>query len=374
MSRFKEGLQDVVAATSSICWIDGQKGVLSYRGIDIHDLAEHSTFEEVCYLLWFGRLPRQTDLDEVTAVMGRSRALPEPVLQLLKSLPPDAPPMDVLRTAVSALSHYDPDAGANDKAANLRKTYRLTGQIASIVATADRIRNGQEPVSPDSGLSHAANFVYMLTGKKPDATAERALDVALILHADHEFNASTFAARVTVATLTDIHSAITAAIGTLKGPLHGGANQDVMRMLIDIGETERAETYIKEALARKRKISGFGHRVYRTEDPRATHLRRMSRDLSESSGTRKWFETSRVIEEVVKREKNINANVDFYSATVYYNLGIPVDLFTPLFAVSRISGWAAHVLEQLDNNRLIRPRADYTGPAHPAPYIPMNER
>ena len=374
MSRFKEGLQDVVAATSSICWIDGQKGVLSYRGIDIHDLAEHSTFEEVCYLLWFGRLPKQTDLDEMTTVMGRSRALPEPVLQLLKSLPPDAAPMDVLRTAVSMLSHYDPDAGANDNAANLRKTYRLTGQIASIVAAADRIRNGQEPVCPDSGLSHAANFVYMLTGKKPDATAERALDVALILHADHEFNASTFAARVTVATLTDIHSAITAAIGTLKGPLHGGANQDVMRMLIDIGETERAETYIKEALARKQKISGFGHRVYRTEDPRATHLRRMSRDLSESSGTRKWFETSRVIEEVVKREKNINANVDFYSATVYYNLGIPVDLFTPLFAVSRISGWTAHVLEQLDNNRLIRPRADYTGPAHPAPYIPMNER
>jgi len=374
MSRFKEGLQDVVAATSSICYIDGQKGILSYRGIDIHDLAEHSTFEEVCYLLWFGRLPGQAELDEMTAVMGRSRALPEPVLQLLKSLPPDAPPMDVLRTAVSALSHFDPDAAANDRPANLRKTYRLTGQIASIVATADRIRKGQEPVSPDSRLSHAANFVYMLTGEEPDATAERALDVALILHADHEFNASTFAARVTVATLTDIHSAIASAVGTLKGPLHGGANQDVMRMLIDIGETERAETYIKEALAKKQKISGFGHRVYRTEDPRATHLRRMSRDLSESSGTRKWFETSRVIEEVVSREKNINANVDFYSATVYYNLGIPVDLFTPLFAVSRISGWAAHVLEQLGNNRLIRPRAEYTGPAHPAPYIPMNER
>ena len=374
MSRFKEGLQDVVAATSSICYIDGQKGILSYRGIDIHDLAEHSTFEEVCYLLWFGRLPKQTELDGMKAVMSRSRALPEPVVQLLKSLPADAPPMDVLRTAVSALSHFDPDAAANDKPANLRKTYRLTGQIASIVATADRIRNGQEPVSPDPGLSHAANFVYMLTGEKPDATAERALDVALILHADHEFNASSFAARVTVATLTDIHSAIASAVGTLKGPLHGGANQDVMRMLIEIGETERAETYIREALARKQKISGFGHRVYRTEDPRATHLRRMSRDLSESSGTRKWFDTSRVIEEVVKREKSINANVDFYSATVYYNLGIPVDLFTPLFAVSRISGWAAHALEQLDNNRLIRPRADYTGPAHPAPYIPMNER
>ena len=374
MSKLKKGLQDVVVATSSICYIDGQKGILSYRGIDIHDLAEHSTFEEVCYLLWFGRLPKQTELDEVTAVMGRSRALPEPVVQLLKSFPQDAPPMDVLRTAVSALSHYDPEAAANDKPANLRKTYRLTGQIASIVAAADRIRNGQEPVSPDPGLSHAANFVYMLTGNKPDATAERALDVALILHADHEFNASTFAARVTIATLTDIHSAITSAIGTLKGPLHGGANQDVMRMLIEIGETERAETYIKEALARKQKISGFGHRVYRTEDPRATHLRGMSRDLSESSGTRKWFETSRVIEEVVKREKNINANVDFYSATVYYNLGIPVDLFTPLFAVSRISGWTAHVLEQLDNNRLIRPRAEYTGPPHPAPYIAMNER
>ena len=374
MSKLKKGLQDVVVATSSICYIDGKKGILSYRGMDIHDLAEHSTFEEVCYLLWFGRLPKQTELDEVTAVMGRSRALPEPVVQLLKSFPQDAPPMDILRTAVSALSHYDPDAAANDKPANLRKTYRLTGQIASIVAAGDRIRNGQEPVSPDPGLSHAANFVYMLTGNKPDATAERALDVALILHADHEFNASTFAARVTIATLTDIHSAITSAIGTLKGPLHGGANQDVMRILIEIGETERAETYIKEALARKQKISGFGHRVYQTEDPRATHLRRMSRDLSESSGTRKWFETSRVIEEVVKREKNINANVDFYSATVYYNLGIPVDLFTPLFAVSRISGWTAHVLEQLDNNRLIRPRAEYTGPPHPAPYIAMNER
>ena len=374
MSKLKKGLQDVVVATSSICYIDGQKGILSYRGMDIHDLAEQSTFEEVCYLLWFGRLPKQTELDEVTAVMGRSRALPEPVVQLLKSFPQDAPPMDILRTAVSALSHYDPDAAANDKPANLRKTYRLTGQIASIVAAADRIRNGQEPVSPDPGLSHAANFVYMLTGNKPDATAERALDVALILHADHEFNASTFAARVTIATLTDIHSAITSAIGTLKGPLHGGANQDVMRILIEIGETERAETYIKEALARKQKISGFGHRVYQTEDPRATHLRRMSRDLSESSGTRKWFETSRVIEEVMKRGKNINANVDFYSATVYYNLGIPVDLFTPLFAVSRISGWTAHVLEQLDNNRLIRPRAEYTGPPHPAPYIAMNER
>jgi citrate synthase len=374
MSKYKEGLQDVVAATSSICYIDGQKGILSYRGIDIHDLAERSTFEEVCYLLWFGRLPNQKELDELTGVMAQSRTLPEPLVQLLKSFPRDALPMEVLRTAVSALSLYDPDAAANDRGANLRKTCRLTGQVATIVAAADRIRNGHEPVDPDPGLSHAANFVWMLNGENPDATAERALDVALILHADHEFNASTFAARVTIATLSDLHSAIASAVGTLKGPLHGGANQEVMRMLFEIGETERAETYVKEALAAKKKISGFGHRVYRTEDPRATHLRRMSRDLSESSGTSKWFEISRVIEEVMKREKNINANVDFYSATVYYYLGIQVDLFTPLFAVSRISGWTAHLLEQLDNNRLIRPRAEYTGPAHPAPYVAMNER
>lgn len=374
MSSFKEGLQDVIAATSSICYIDGRKGILSYRGIDIHDLAEKSTFEEVCHLLWCGHLPNQKELGELTAVMARSRTLPDPVVQLLKGFPQDALPMEVLRTAVSALSHYDPDGAANDRQANLRKTYRLTGQVATIVAAADRVRKGQEPVAPDPELSHAANFIYMLTGEKPDATAERALDVALILHADHEFNASTFAARVTIATLSDLHSAVTSAIGTLKGPLHGGANQEVMRMLLEIGEIERAETYVKEALARKKKISGFGHRVYRTEDPRATHLRRMSRDLSESSGTSKWFEMSRVIEEVMNREKNINANVDFYSATVYHNLGIQEDLFTPLFAVSRISGWTAHILEQLDNNRLIRPRAEYTGPAHPAPYIATSER
>ena len=374
MVSSKAGLQDVVVASSSICYIDGQKGILSYRGIDIHDLAEKSNFEEVCYLLWFGTLPKAKELANIREKMAHSRSLPEPVIELIKSFPSDSPPMEVLRTAVSALSLYDPDAAANTPEANLRKTYRLTGQVASIVAVADRARKGLNPITPDPTLSHAANFVYMLTGDKPDETAEKALDVALILHADHEFNASTFAARVTIATLTDIHSAITSAIGTLKGPLHGGANQEVMRMLNEIGEIEKATPYIKDALARKVKISGFGHRVYQTEDPRATHLRRMSRDLCASSGNTKWYEISRVIEQLVKEEKNLNANVDFYSATVYHNLKIEVDLFTPIFAISRMSGWTAHILEQLNNNRLIRPRAEYTGPVHPDPYIEMSER
>ncbi len=374
MSTFKEGLQDVVAATSSICFIDGDRGVLSYRGIDIHELAEKSSFEEVCYLLWFGRLPRQNELDQLTHDLASNRAVPQPVFQLMRSFPRDAGPMDVLRTAVSALSLYDPDNSANDTEANLRKAYRLTGQVASIVAATDRIRNARDPIPPDPSLRHAANFIYMLTGKKPNETAEKALDVALILHADHELNASTFAARVTAATLSDVHSATTSAIGTLKGPLHGGANIEVMRMLAEIGEVEKVRPFLQNALANKKKISGFGHRVYKTEDPRATHLRKMSHDLCMNSGNGKWFEMSKIIEETMTREKKLNANVDFYSATVYYTLGITVDLFTPIFAVSRISGWTAHILEQLGNNRLIRPRAEYLGPEYPSPYVPMKER
>jgi citrate synthase len=374
MSTFKQGLEDIVAAPSSICFIDGEKGILSYRGIDIHELAEKSNFEEVCYLLWFSRLPKQRELDDLAETLARNRAVPSNVFEIMRKFPQDANPMEVLRTAVSALSLYDPDAPSNSHEANLRKVYRLTGQVASIVAAIDRIRQGKEPLTPDPSLKHAANFVYMLTGKKPDATAERAFDVALILHADHEFNASTFAARVTAGTLSDIHSATTSAIGALKGPLHGGANQEVMKMLLEIGEVENTAAYLRDALSQKKKISGFGHRVYRTEDPRATHLRQMSQNLCKSSGNSKWFEISRIMEETLKREKNINANVDFYSATVYYTLGIPVDLFTPIFAVSRISGWTAHILEQLENNRLIRPRAEYTGPPYPAAYIPIKAR
>jgi citrate synthase len=283
--------------------------------------------------------------------------------------------MDVLRTAVSALASYDAEAARNDHAANVRKAIRLTSQIAMIVAAYDRLRKGNEVVSPDPRLSHAANFLLMLSGERPSPTAERALDIALILHADHELNASTFAARVTAATLSDMHSAITSAIGALKGPLHGGANEAVFHLLeeIDRRQIDPVEQ-IRAMLAEKKKISGFGHRVYHTEDPRATHLRKMSEDLGHSRGEPKWFEMSRRIEQFVKSEKKLNANVDFYSASTYHVLGIDVDLFTPIFAVSRISGWSAHVIEQLDDNRLIRPRADYIGPPYPQHWIPLEKR
>jgi citrate synthase len=370
-----KGLEGVVATTSRICYIDGDRGVLAYRGIDIHELADHSTFEETCYLLWFGRLPTAAQLSELQKRLAAERNLDAGIITLLRNAPRHVLPMDVLRTAVSALSFYDPDENNNDHDANVAKAVRLTSQIAMIVAAYDRIRKGQAVVEPDRSLSHAANFLLMLNGKRPSATAERALDIALILHADHELNASTFAARVTAATLSDMHSAITSAIGALKGPLHGGANEAVFHILEAIA-TSGADPidYVKGMLAQKKKIPGFGHRVYHTEDPRATHLRVMSRDLGASSGQAKWFEMSQKIEEFVKAEKKLNANVDFYSATTYHTLGIDVDLFTPIFAVSRISGWAAHVIEQLDDNRLIRPRADYLGPEYPASYVPIDQR
>ncbi|HEY6211846.1 MAG TPA: citrate/2-methylcitrate synthase, partial [Vicinamibacterales bacterium] len=304
-------------------------------------------------------------------------ALPEPVQRLMRSLPAGGHNMDLLRTLTSALGHYDPDAAENSSAANYRKAVRLTAQISTIVATLGRVEAGLGPLDPDPVLGHAANFLYMLTGDRPSGLATRAFDVALILHADHELNASTFAARVAAATLTDIHSAIVAAIGTLKGPLHGGANADVMRLLLEIGRDaapDRAEAVVRAKLERKEKIPGFGHRVYHTEDPRATHLREMSRDLGKRAGDTIWFEMSQRIERLVKTEKKLNANVDFYSASTYHALGIAVDLFTPIFAVSRISGWTAHVLEQYANNRLIRPRADYVGPPYPQRYVPVEQR
>jgi citrate synthase len=370
-----KGLEGVVAATSAICYIDGEQGVLAYRGIDIHDLAKHSTFEETCYLLWNGKLPTQTELDSVRKRLAAERKVHPDIIRMMREVPRQVLPMEVLRTGVSALSFYDPDEKANDHDANVRKAYRLTSQIAIIVAAYDRIRKGKNVVEPDPSLSHAANFLLMLNGEKPSPTAEKALDIALILHADHELNASTFAARVTAATLSDMHSAITSAIGALKGPLHGGANEEVMRMLFAIDKAgEDPVQHVQGMLAQKRKIPGMGHRVYRTEDPRATHLRQMSRDLGVSAGVPKWFDMSHRIEEYIKREKRLNANVDFYSASTYTTLGIDVDLFTPIFAVSRISGWTAHVIEQLDDNRLIRPRADYIGPKYPAKYVPLAQR
>jgi citrate synthase len=370
-----KGLEGVVAATSAICYIDGEQGVLAYRGIDIHDLAKNSTFEETCYLLWNGKLPTKSELENVRQRLAAERKMHPDIFRLMREVPRHVLPMEVLRTAVSALSFYDPDEKSNDHDANVRKAYRLTSQIAMIVAGYDRIRKGREVVPPDHSLSHAANFLLMLNGEKPSPTAEKALDIALILHADHELNASTFAARVTAATLSDMHSAITSAIGALKGPLHGGANEEVMRMLFAIDKAgEDPVQHVQNMLAQKKKVPGMGHRVYRTEDPRATHLRQMSRDLGASAGRPQWFDMSHRIEEFIKREKRLNANVDFYSASTYTTLGIDLDLFTPIFAISRISGWTAHVIEQLDDNRLIRPRADYIGPKYPNKYLPMAQR
>jgi citrate synthase len=370
-----KGLEGVVATTSSICYIDGDQGVLAYRGIDIHELADNSTFEETCYLLWFGRLPSRTELRDLRQRMAEERKLDNSIIHRLQLVPKHALPMDVLRTMVSTLSFFDPEEKNNDREANLHKAIRLTSQIAMIVAAYDRIRKGKPVVEPDRSLSHAGNFLLMLNGTPPSATAERALDIALILHADHELNASTFAARVTAATLSDMHSAITSAVGCLKGPLHGGANEAVFRILeaIDQSGADPVE-YIKGMLAQKKKIPGFGHRVYHTEDPRATHLRTMSQDLGKSSGQTKWFDISNAIENFVKADKKLNANVDFYSASTYHTLGIDVDLFTPVFAVSRVSGWTAHVIEQLEDNRLIRPRADYIGPAYPQHYKALENR
>lgn len=370
-----KGLEGVVATTSSICYIDGDQGVLAYRGYDIHDLADHSTFEEVCYLLWFGRLPKADELKSLRQRLAEERKLDASILYRLELLPKHVLPMDVLRTLTSMLSYYDPEFDRNDHDANVHKAIRLTSQISMLVASYDRIRKGKPVVEPDRNLSHAANFLLMLNGTAPSATAERALDIALILHADHELNASTFAARVTAATLSDMHSAVTSAIGTLKGPLHGGANEAVFKILMEIDQDGADPVeYVKGMLAQKKKVPGFGHRVYHTEDPRATHLRNMSRDLGHSSGNPKWFEYSKKIEEFVKADKKLNANVDFYSASTYHTLGIEVDLFTPIFAMSRMSGWTAHIIEQLDDNRLIRPRAEYLGPVYPQKYIGVDKR
>jgi citrate synthase len=369
------GLEDVVAGQSAICYIDGDNGVLAYRGIDIHELADNSNFEEVTYLLWFGRLPTRSELFDFNLQLVRERKLDAQIISLLRQAPKHVQPMTVLRTMVSSLAFFDPEEKSNDAAATLRKSHRLISQVAMIVASYDRIRKGKPLIEPDRSLSHSGNFLLMLNGELPSETATRALDIALILQADHELNASTFAARVTAATLSDVHSAVTSGIGALKGPLHGGANEAVFKMLeeIDKNGADPVE-YIKGVLAQKKKIPGFGHRVYSTEDPRATHLRRMSRDLGYSSGQIKWFEYSRAIEEYINAEKKLNANVDFYSASTYHTLGIDIDLFTPIFAISRMAGWTAHIMEQLGDNRLIRPRAEYIGPAYPNKYVSIEDR
>jgi citrate synthase len=374
-AKGKAGLEDVVATSSGICFIDGDRGILAYRGYDIHDLAPKASFEEVCYLLWHGRLPNRAELGDLQSQLAAGSPLPDGVVRLMRQLPPSEA-MDTLRTLASALAHYDRDAPDQSPAANYRKAVRLTAQMGSLVAAIGRVEQNLSPIDPDPVLGYAANFLFMLTGTRPDALAVRAFDCALVLHADHELNASTFAARVVAATLSDIHSAVVAGIGALKGPLHGGANAEVMKMLLDFGASapEKVEATIREKLAKKEKIPGFGHRVYHTMDPRAVHLRQLSKDLGRRSGQPQWAEMSERIEAVVKAEKKLNPNVDFYSASTYYALGIPVSLYTPIFAVSRTSGWTAHVLEQFANNRLIRPRAEYTGPPVPQPWVPLEQR
>jgi citrate synthase len=371
MAVTQAGLEGIVAAESEICFIDGDRGILSYRGFNIHTLADNATFEEVIYLLWHGTLPKQAELDALKADLVRYRPIPPEVVSFLGTVS-KMPPMDVLRTAVSMLGLYDPLARDNSITASEEKAARLMAQTATIVTTFDRLRNGKPVVDGDPKLGFAANFLYTLTGKKPDDVMEHVFDIALILHADHELNASTFAARVTAATLSDIHSAVTSAIGALKGPLHGGANEDVIRMLLAAGD--KALDHVKGMLVDKKKVPGFGHRVYHTEDPRATHLRAMSEELGHRTGHLNLYLTSKQIEENIKEQKGLNANVDFYSASTYYSLGIPIDLFTPIFAVSRMSGWTAHILEQYRNNRLIRPRADYTGKPVGQTWVPISER
>ncbi len=376
--KYKAGLEDVVVGTSSICFVDGVAGRLLYRGYDIRDLAEQSSFVETAYLLWYGRLPGRKEFEQFVQTFSNSIELPEETSMILRLFPRHATPMEVLRTAVSSLGHYDPDSGNTAQDACLRKAIRLTCRIGSIISAHMRLRQGLEPIHPLPGRSIAYNFLYTLTGEKPDTLSEKILDVCLILHADHELNASTFAARVTAATMSDMYSSVTSAIGTLKGPLHGGANEQVIRMLLEIGEAAKARPWVKDALSRKEKIPGFGHRVYRIEDPRATVLRKYARRLARRMGDPKWFDMAQAVEKTMAEYaaaegKKIYPNVDFYSAVVYHYMGIPIELFTPVFAMSRITGWTAHILEQWSNRRLIRPRAEYTGPKH-LPYVPIVKR
>jgi citrate synthase len=367
-----KGLEGIVATTSSISSIID--GILTYRGIDIDDLAENATFEEVAYLLWYGKLPNRSELAQLIQDLNQYAPIPSGVIDQIKLYPKDTNSMAALRTAVSCLALYDEEANDMTPESNLRKAIKLQAQIPTIIAAFARIREGKEPIAPkNDATSIAQNFLYMLIGEEPDKVAIEALDKALVLHADHELNASTFAARVTVATLSDIYSGVTSAIGALKGPLHGGANEAVMAMLEDVGSFDNVENYINTKLENKEKIMGFGHRVYKNGDPRAKHLQKMSNELGKITGNMNWYNMSIKIEEMVTGQKGLKPNVDFYSASVYTSLEIPRDLFTPIFAISRASGWTAHILEQFENNRLIRPRAEYTGLSNQK-YIPIENR
>ncbi len=367
------GLRGVVAAQSAIGDVNGEQGILIYQGYDIHDLAEHSTFEEVIFLLWNGRLPQARELEDLIHQFQANYVIPDEVLEMMETFPKDASPMDVLRTTISALGFYDKDGHGTDRETAVRTAVKLTAQIGTLVAAWERIRTGQVIIAPDDTLSIAENFLYMLRGEKPEADEARMFDIALILHADHELNASTFTTRVIAGTLADIYGAVTGGIAALAGPLHGGANTNVMKMLKEIGSEDKIDEWLDQALEEKRKIMGIGHAVYKTEDPRATWLRKFSKQLGEKKGEMKWFNMSQKIEQAMLEKKGMHPNVDFYSASTYYLMGIPLDQYTPIFAVSRISGWTGHILEQYGNNKLIRPRAEYIG-ARDQKYVPIEER
>jgi citrate synthase len=378
--KAKGGLEGVVAVQSSICFIDGDAGRLVYRGYDIGDLVEHATFEETAALLWDGELPNRKQLSVLRSDLGNSATLPQYVLGLLEALPRQTQPIDALRTAISALGATDPDLESNDREADRRKAIRITAQLPTITAAFHRLRNGQQPVAPDPELPIAANFLHMLNGKRPHETVSRVLDAALVLHAEHGMNASTFTARVTAATMADMHAAVTSACAALKGPLHGGANQDVMHLLLSCGDAASAEKKVRDMLANNQKVPGFGHRVYHVFDPRAHFLRKMSKQLGEAAGNTKWYEMSERLIPIMKdtpnatgKPKNLNPNVDFFSASAYYTMGIPLDLFTPIFAIARAAGWSAHIMEQHHNNRIIRPTDDYTGPFDKK-VVPIDQR
>ena len=367
------GLRGVVAAQSAIGDVNGEEGILIYQGYNIHDLAEHSNFEEVVFLLWNGRLPKKDELDELSAKIRENYEIPKELVTLMQSFPKDADPMDVLRTAVSMLDFYDEGAHDTTREGAMTACIKLTAQIPTIVTTWESIRSGKAITPPDKSLSIAEHFLYTLRGEKPEADEARMFDIALILHADHELNASTFTTRVIAGTLADVYGAVTGGIAALSGPLHGGANTNVMKTLLEVGEIENVDKWLDEQLAAKKKIMGIGHAVYKTEDPRATWLRKFSKQMGDKTGNLKWYEMSQKIEKLMHEKKGMYPNVDFYSASTYYLMGIPLDQYTPIFAVSRISGWTGHILEQYSNNKLIRPRAEYIG-ARDQKYVPIDER
>ncbi|HVC93030.1 MAG TPA: citrate/2-methylcitrate synthase [Pirellulales bacterium] len=367
---YSPGLEGVVAGETAISTLQGG---LQYRGYAVEELATHASFEEVAYLLLHGELPKAPELSEFRKRLGAAVAIPQAVIATLRAVPPAAPLMDVMRTGASLLAHWDPETSDNSHQANVRKAERLLAQLPVLMAARQRLQAGKEPVPPDTGRSLAANLLWMLNRRPPSERAVKAMDVSLVLYAEHEYNASTFTARVVASTLSDLHSAVTAAIGALKGPLHGGANERVLEVLQEVGTADKAEAWIRDALAKKRRIMGFGHRVYKTGDPRATYLKTLCGELAKETGHDDMERMAEVIETVVRTEKKLPPNLDWPSARLYHYLDLPVELFTPLFVISRVAGWSAHVIEQLDNNRLIRPRSRYTGPA-PRPWVALDAR